>query len=175
MSEYLGEKLQRAYPHLRAHVDYVLAYDPESSASTLLWFANEPEPDLEALDQGLSDLELVKERRSAAITARRNVELRDLVAAWGDDQWDADEDTSNRIANALSMVREAAAQGITAPTHIPWRTADNQDRGLSIAELTAMGAAVFLAQQVVWATQAQLKNAIAAASTVEQVNAIDWP
>jgi hypothetical protein len=37
-----------------------------------------------------------------------------------------------------------------------------------------MGAAVFLAQQTVWGKQAQLKNAIEAATTVEELDGINW-
>lgn len=112
---------------------------------------------------------------AARITTKRNAVLDALTAEWGGDTWDADEATSNRIANALSMVREAGALGIPTPEEIPWRTFDNRDRTLTIAELTQMGAAVFLAQQMVWAAQAQLKNAVAAAATAEEAEAVEWP
>jgi hypothetical protein len=115
-----------------------------------------------------------KAERANAITQARNAALSALTAQWGGDTWDADEATSARIANALSMVREAAALGIPTPPSIPWRTADNKDRVLTIAELTQMGAAVFQSQQVVWAKQAALKNAIDAAQSVEEVQAVQW-
>jgi hypothetical protein len=115
-----------------------------------------------------------KAERSEAITQARNAALLALNAQWGGDTWDADEATSARIANALSMVREAAAIGIPTPPSIPWRTADNKDRTLTIAQLTQMGAAVFQAQQIMWAKQAQLKNAIDAATTIEAVQAVQW-
>lgn len=120
--------------------------------------------------------ELSRRKRQAenAITRARNTALLSLTADWGGDTWDADEATSGRIANALSMVREAAALGIPTPPAIPWRTADNKDRTLTIAELTQMGAAVFLAQQAVWAKQAQLKNAISAAASVNEVEGVQW-
>ena len=108
------------------------------------------------------------------ITTARNNALSSLTANWGGDSWDADEATSSRIANALSMIREATAQGIPTPPAIPWRTADNKDRTLTVSELTQMGAAVFQAQQVVWAKQASLKNAIEAATTVAEVEAVKW-
>lgn len=119
-------------------------------------------------------IERIKRQAENSITAARNAALAVLSADWNGDTWDADEATSNRIANALSMVREAQAQGIPTPPAIPWRTADNKDRILTIAELTAMGAAVFQAQQVVWAKQAALKNAIEAATTVEEVEGVQW-
>jgi hypothetical protein len=122
----------------------------------------------------LLTLAKAKADADARITVARNAALSSLTATWGGDTWDADEATSARIANALSMVREAAAIGIPTPPSIPWRTADNKDRTLTIAELTQMGAAVFQAQQVMWAKQAQLKNAIDAATTIEAVQAVQW-
>jgi hypothetical protein len=119
-------------------------------------------------------LKAAKRTAANAITNARNAALISLTATWDGDLWDADEATSARIANALSMIREAAALGIPTPPSIPWRTADNKDRVLTIAELTQMGAAVFLAQQIVWAKQASLKNAIDAAATVSEVQAITW-
>jgi len=127
------------------------------------WEANAPD-----------ELLIAKQFRSSLITSYRNKALKELTASWDGDIWDANEETSNRIANALSMVREAKELGIPTPPAIPWRTYDNKDRTLTIAELTQMGAAVFLAQQEVWAKQAQLKNAIDAAKTEAEVNAIEW-
>jgi len=126
------------------------------------------------LNRPVISLDDVKKYRSDYITIKRNAALKTLVASWGGDLWDANEETSNRIASALSMVREAGSLGIPTPPAIPWRTYDNKDRTLTIAELTQMGAAVFLAQQMVWAKQAQLKNAIEAATTEAEVNAIEW-
>lgn len=119
-------------------------------------------------------LETAKRERFDEITGARNAALKSLTASWGGDEWDADEATSNRIASALSMIREASALGIPASPSIPWRTADNKDRTLTIAELTQMGAAVFLAQQMIWARQSQLKNTIAAASSAAEVRGVAW-
>lgn len=126
------------------------------------------------LNRPVISLDDVKKYRSDYITIKRNAALKILVASWDNDTWDANEETSNRIASALSMVREARELGIPTPPAIPWRTYDNKDRTLTIAELTQMGAAVFLAQQMVWAKQAQLKNAIDAARTEAEVLEIDW-
>lgn len=135
----------------------------EEDAVRAEWEANTP-----------NQLRVYKEFRSDLITNKRNMALRNLTATWDGDTWDANEETSNRIASALSMIREAKALGIPTPPAIPWRTYDNKDRTLTIAELTQMGAAVFLAQQMVWAKQAQLKNAIDAARTEAEVLEIDW-
>lgn len=127
------------------------------------WEANAPD-----------ELLIAKQFRSSLITSYRNKALKELTASWDGDIWDANEETSNRIANALSMVREAKELGIPTPPAIPWRTYDNKDRTLTIAELTQMGAAVFLAQQEVWAKQAQLKNTIAAAKSEAEVSNVAW-
>jgi hypothetical protein len=108
------------------------------------------------------------------ITTDRNAALSSLTAVWDGDTWDANEETSNRIANALSMIREAESQNMSVPTSINWRTADNRSRALTIPQLTSMGAAVFGAQQMVWARNALLKDAILAATTVAEVESIVW-
>lgn len=135
----------------------------EEAALLAEWEANAPD-----------ELLIAKQFRSSLITSYRNKALRELTASWDGDIWDANEETSNRIANALSMVREAKELGIPTPPAIPWRTYDNKDRTLTIAELTQMGAAVFLAQQEVWAKQAQLKNTIAAAKSEAEVSNVAW-
>ena len=119
-------------------------------------------------------LDEAKERQLSVITAARTQALASLVVPWDGDMWDANEETSNRIANALSMIREAESQNIPVPGSIAWRTADNRTRVLTLPELTAMGAAVFGAQQMVWSRNASLKDAILAATTVAEVEAIVW-
>jgi len=119
-------------------------------------------------------LDEAKRAQLDLITTARNAALATLVAPWDGDLWDANEETSNRIANALSMIREAESQNIPAPGEIPWRTADNKTRVLSLPELTAMGASVFGAQQMVWGKNAMLKDAILAADTIAAVEAVVW-
>lgn len=168
----LNAKLLRLFPDAKPG-DWMLVSEDGITSKILRWNRPEPQPTQAEID-AIPDVEIAREYQSQQITSARNAALSSLTAEWGGDTWDADEATSSRIANALSMVREAAALGIPTPTEIPWRTADNKDRTLTIAELTEMGAAVFLAQQVVWAKQAQLKNAIAAAATVENAKGIKW-
>jgi hypothetical protein len=159
----LAEKLAALYPGKAWRVVY-----SSDGSESVEWNEATPAPTESDL------LPAVKGFQSGAITSSRNTALQGLTADWGGDKWDADEATSARIANALFMVKEAAAVGIPAPTSIPWRTADNKDRTLTIAELTQMGAAVFIAQQGVWAKQAQLKNAVAAAPNEAAVKAVRW-
>lgn len=108
------------------------------------------------------------------ITQARNAALAELSADWNSDKWDANEATSARVANAVFMIQRAVARGVPVPPTIPWRTYDNLDRDLTVDELESMGFALFAAQQAVWAKQAALKNAIAAATTVAEVEAIRW-
>jgi hypothetical protein len=120
-------------------------------------------------------LDEIKDRATTRITDARNTALASLTAPFDGDDWDADEATSARVANALTMIREATELGMPGvPTSIPWRTADNKDRTLTIDELRAMGASVFLAQQTVWGKQAALKNQIGAARTEAEVDAVVW-
>jgi hypothetical protein len=141
-----------------------LVSDPEIVA----WLASgnilEPAQTLEQAQRAQLDL----------ITVSRNAAMAALVTSWDGDMWDANEETSNRIANIFSMIREAESQNIPTPGEIPWRTADNKSRVLTLPELTGMGQAVFLAQQAVWAKNAMLKDAIVAADTIAEVEAIVW-
>ncbi len=121
-----------------------------------------------------SELEKAKESRLQYVTTKRNSTLLTLFTEWNDDIWDADEGTSTRISNVLTMIQQAASAGIPTPPTIAWRTYDNQDRDLTVAEMVQLGATIFLAQQIVWTKQAQLKNQIQAATTVQEVNSIIW-
>lgn len=167
------EKLRMKYPFARQN-EWAIGFSIETGYH-LRWNREDPAPDLDALDAEIPDLEIIKRYKLDEITLARSSTLEALTVTWDGDQWDADEETSNRIANALSMIREAEAQGIPAPGEIAWRTADNQTRVLTLPQLTAMGAAVFLAQQQVWATNAVLKDAVMACTSQEEVEAIDWP
>jgi len=167
-----SEKLRALYPDAKPG-DWEVSFNVVSGYA-LKWNRQDPAPSLAQLDALVPDVAIAKASASNQITTERNAALKNLTASWGADSWDADEATSARIANALFMVKEAAALGIQAPASIPWRTADNKDRVLTISELTQMGAAVFLAQQAVWAKQAQKKNAIAAAKDSAEVDAVKW-
>ena len=123
------------------------------------------------IDSDLADLKVSKLQY---ITIMRNAALASLYTDWNNDRWDADEGTSTRIANVLTMIEQANASGIPTPQAIPWRTYDNQDRYLTVPEMIQLGAAIFSAQQVVWNKQATLKNEITSASTIDEVNSIVW-
>lgn len=121
-----------------------------------------------------SDLEEVKASKLQYITIMRNSTLNTLSAEWNNDIWDADEASSTRIANVLTMIEQASALGMPTPPAIAWRTFDNQDRNLTIPEMIQLGTAIFLAQQTVWNKQADLKNQVTNATTIDQVNSIIW-
>lgn len=121
-----------------------------------------------------SELEKAKNERLQYITVMRNNAMLTLSTEWNNDIWDADEGTSTRIANVLTMIQQASMAGIPTPPSIAWRTFDNQDRQLTVAEMVQLGAAIFLAQQAVWTKQATLKNQITNATTIDEVNGISW-
>jgi hypothetical protein len=149
------------------------AFIPADSANTdwqeySAWVGKGNKPDAE---RTLVETKFVS---AANITQARNAALLGLTATWDGDTWDADEATSARIANALTMIVQAKLIGLATPDAIAWRTYDNKDRTLTIAELVQMGASVFLAQQAVWNKQAALKNAIAAAKNPAEIAAVTW-
>lgn len=120
------------------------------------------------------DLQTVKDQRMNLITAARDNELNQLTCQWDNDLWDAREIDSTRITNVLTMIEQAQKINISTPLTVNWRTYDNKDRSLSIPQLIQLGASMFLAQQIVWEKQTQLKNAITDATTIEQVEDIIW-
>lgn len=121
-----------------------------------------------------SELDIAKNTRSQYITMMRNNTLTSLTSQWNGLDWDATETDSTRIANVLTMLETAQAEGIPVPPTINWRTYDNQDQALTKSQLVQLGASMFMTQEMVWGKQAALKNAIAAATTVEEVNNITW-
>ena len=121
-----------------------------------------------------NELTNAKQNRLVYITESRDSELRQLTCEWDNDQWDARETDSMRIANVLTMIEQANNQGIPTPSTVNWRTFDDQTRTLTVPELIQLGASMFQAQQVVWYKQAMLKDMVLAATTVQEVNAITW-
>jgi len=121
-----------------------------------------------------NELNNAKQTRLTYISESRDSELRQLTCEWDNDQWDARETDSTRIANVLTMIEQASNQGIPTPTTVDWRTFDDQTRTLTVPELIQLGASMFQAQQVIWYKQAMLKDMILAATTVQEVNAITW-
>jgi len=173
---YVASKLQRLFPELRPSVDYLLGYDPVDGWWYIRWSAAGTPPNLTEVDQAIADVEILKEEKLSQLTFARNAALAALTATWDGDEWDANEETSNRISSILTQLREAQELGVVVPPQIPWRTADNQTRMLTIQELAAMGLALLQAQQLnIWSQNTALKDAVIAATTLEEVEAINWP
>lgn len=167
----LHAKLLTLFPDHKRE-DWILV-DDGNGPYIFAWNRSEPKPTVDEIN-AVSDVLANVPSKLQEITRKRNTGLTRLTTMWDGDLWDANEETSNRIANALSMIREASAIGIPTPPSISWRTADNKDRTLTIRELVQMGANVFLAQQEVWAKQAQLKNTASAAKTVQELENVKW-
>lgn len=121
-----------------------------------------------------NELNNAKQSRLTYISENRDSTLNQLICNWNDDQWDARETDSTRIANVLTMIEQAGNLGMPTPSTIDWRTYDDQTRSLTVPELIQLGASMFQAQQVVWYKQAMLKDMILAATTIEEVNTITW-
>jgi hypothetical protein len=121
-----------------------------------------------------NELNSAKNSRMQYITNNRDSTLKMLTCEWNNDHWDARETDSTRIANVLTMIEQAGNLGIPTPSTVDWRTYDDQNRTLSIPELTQLGASMFQAQQIVWNKQATLKDQVQAATTIEEVNSIVW-
>lgn len=143
----------------------VLSWDSQN----VQWVVrNKTEQELE------NELNSAKQTRLNYISENRDSTLNQLVCNWGDDQWDARESDSTRIANVLTMIQQAGNLGMPTPSTVDWRTYDDQTRALTVPELVQLGASMFQAQQVVWFKQAMLKDMILAATTVEEINTITW-
>ena len=130
--------------------------------------------EIDEMNKPSFSLEELKVIKLNEITQARDNSLNSLACQWNGDLWDARESDATRITNVLTMIEQAQKINIPTPTTIDWRTYDDQDRTLTIVELTQLAATMFMAQQLVWTKQAQLKNAVAAATTKEEVDAITW-
>lgn len=110
------QKLLRLFPDYQFG-DWVLV-DSGNGPRIFEWNRQERQPTTEEIN-AISDLDVLKQEKINLITAERNKALKELTTSWDGDIWDANEETSNRIANALSMVREAKELGIPTPPAIP--------------------------------------------------------
>lgn len=84
--------------------------------------------------------------------------------------WQTDNEARDNINGTLTAVNA----GVPLPSDFTWRTEDNQDVPMDAAGLTALSAAVlaqdFALYQQSWALKAQVD----AATTAEEVAAINW-
>lgn len=122
----------------------------------------------------VSNLQNEKQSRIQYISIARDNALNSLTTTYDGDVWDARESDSTRLANVLSMIEQANKLGIPTPSTVDWRTYNDQTRSLSLSKLIQLGASMFQAQQIIWVKQANLKDQIQNASTIEEVNSIIW-
>lgn len=113
-----------------------------------------------------------KEAQWAAIKAARN-SLEFGGFTWDGSAFDSDQQAQARIQGGVQLATIAASQG--QPFSIDWTLADNSIRTLSGADMIAVGMELAAHVQSIHATARVLRVQIEAASTIEEVDAIQWP
>lgn len=127
------------------------------------------------------------------LTEAQAAKLAELVAArneaiiapvsWSSAEWSAlPEDQENLIqavalwGAALHLTPDEQAQlGAPMPTDIPWKTIANDRRNLTYLEAVQLATAISIHKQSMFGVYWQLEDAVAAAKSVADVQAITWP
>ena len=115
----------------------------------------------------------IKAERAAYINALRDRKLAEPVE-YGGNTYDADDRSIANLNRAVNFIN-AAPPGAPIPAQIPWRDAGNTTRQLTPRQLWELGGEIFTRTNTIYATSWTLKDAIEAATTPAEVNAIDWP
>ena len=128
----------------------------------------------EDLEQWVQDIESIKE----AAYKRVNVDRLKTVESgieWNGHTWDSDETSRN---NLIGIVVGVQAGLITADPEtgiaITWRTADNQDIDLTVAELLSFAGVMLGHVNAQYQKSWDLKKQINSKAAVEDIAAIVW-
>lgn len=120
----------------------------------------------------VTDLEKAKARRWGEIKQLREAhEFGPLT--WEGSTFDADAPAQLRIMGAVQMA--AAAAVADQSFAIDWTLADNSIRTLTGEDMQALGEALAQRISAVHETARQLREQIEAATSVQSVQAVDWP
>lgn len=118
------------------------------------------------------DLPRAKANKWAAIKERRR-DMEFGLLQWGGSTFDIDPLSQSRIQGAVQLAALSAAS--ERPFSIDWTLANNAVRTLSATDVIEVGAALAAHVQSVHSTGRDLRSQIESATTVEEVDAIDWP
>ena len=117
-------------------------------------------------------LDLAKSSRIEAIkSARDNFEYGSFT--WDGSVFDSNRDSQARLMGLVSLAQMALATA--TPFEIDWTLADNTTRTLSAMDALGIGQALGTHVQTAHVTARGLKALVAAATTIEEVDAIAWP
>lgn len=92
---------------------------------------------------------------------------------WDGSVFDSNRDSQARLMGLVSLAQMALATA--TPFEIDWTLADNTTRTLSAMDALGIGQALGAHVQTAHVTARGLKALVAAATTIEEVDAIAWP
>ena len=114
----------------------------------------------------------------AVSEARNRIKLARDVFEYSSFTWDGSRFDSNSASQARLMGLVSLAQmalATSTPFEIDWTLADNSTRTLSAMDALGIGQALGAHVQTAHVTARGLKALVAAATTIEEVDAIAWP
>lgn len=162
------ELRRRAYPGVADQLDAIWkgGADMEAMRAAVLAVKEQHlEPTSDPLDQA-------KEIRLRIMRQRRDAEEFGTFV-WDGSTFDASPESVSRFIGAVMMSQWAQAAG--QPFSVSWTLADNSERTMSASDMAAAAQALGAHTFQVHADYKTVKNAIQAATTIEEVQAITWP
>ena len=114
-----------------------------------------------------------KRERQTYINQRREAEIAGGVD-FGPWHFDTDPTSVGNLTSAVAFIQAAPGAGLQVPPSISWRDANNVDRDLTPAQLVQLGGAIFAKVQAAHFKARQIKDRIAAATTLAAIAAEDW-
>lgn len=109
----------------------------------------------------------------AAAHARISAARDDAIAAgiaWNSHSWQADDRSRALLTGAVA----AFQAGVPIPQGFTWRTADNQDVPMAMADLVGLAAAMLQAADAAYSRSWKLKAQIDAAQSIAAIQAVGW-
>ena len=114
-------------------------------------------------------LSIVKERRKKYINSKRNEAL-SFGVEYNGNTYDSDPTSQGN----LTKIHTGVNDGYVLPTGFTWRTSDNQDIPFSVSDVNNLAHIMLDHGNYVYNNSWTKKKDIDDATTVDEVNSVDW-
>lgn len=169
----MKQAIASLYPKAQPNIDYTATVDSAGNASILLWnnaLGPQPTDAQLASSGGNLTLSAAKTAQSAAVEAAyENATFATAIAYKSTTFW-ADEKSQFLLLGAVVGYQSAGA----TPPGFAWWDATNTAQPMSLSDLQGLYQAIMLRLNTNFAKRKTLLGQIAAATTVADVQAVNW-